>query len=144
MLQPLIPLLVLILVLQASAIHLPPTIADLLREERIASFLAQKPLPTSALLAGAAMTSFPSPFPVGSHPLEAIPKGRVEVLQDELEDLRNEMEDIKGEIKRLKDKAVKAGVTNEKGTVKSSNAGQTVMSNEKAGTDRDWTDEESR
>lgn len=112
MLQPLIALVVAVHVLQASAIYLPQTLADLLREERIASFMAQKPLPTSALLAGAAMSSFPSPYPVGSHPLEAIPKGTIDMLEDEVEDLRNKMEEVKEEIKRLNDQGLETGVTN--------------------------------
>lgn len=147
MVQPLIPLLVslLVLVLHASAAYLPPTLADLLRHERIASFMAQKPLPTSALLAGAAMTSFPSPLPVGSHPLEAIPIERVDILQDKVDDLRNEMEEVKAEMKMLKGKAGEAGVKNDDGKEKSNNAGHIVMSNkEKAVTDSDWSYEESR
>lgn len=143
MLQPLIALVVAVHVLQASAIYLPPTLADLLREERIASFMAQKPLPTSALLAGAAMASFPSPFPVGSHPLEAIPKGRVDWLEDEVEDLRNEIEEAKGEIKRLNSQGSETGVTNGEQNEKSSDDVHIVMRNQqKAETDRDWTYEQ--
>lgn len=145
MLKPLVPLLISVLVIHASAVYLPLSLADLLREERIASFMAQKPLPTRALLAGAAMSSFPSPLPVGSHPLEAIPQGKVDELEDEVEDLRNEMEEVKGEIQRLKSKVVEAGVKSEKGKVKSSNAGQIVMGHkERAETDRDSTSDESR
>lgn len=107
--------------------------------------MAQKPLPTSALLAGAAMTSFPSPLPVGSHPLEAIPKERVDILQDKLDDLRNEMEEVKAEMRMLKGKAGEAGVKNDDGKEKSNNAGHIVMSNkEKAVTESDWSYEESR
>lgn len=143
MLQPLIALVVAVHVLQASAIYLPQTLANLLREERIASFMAQKPLPTSALLAGAAMTSFPSPLPVGSHPLEAIPKGKVAMLEDELEELKNEIEEVMGEIKRLNSQALETVVTNGERKEKSSNAGHIVMRNkQKAETDRDWTYDE--
>ena len=143
MLQPLIALVAAVHVLQASAIYLPPTLTDLLREERIASFMAQKPLPTSALLAGAAMTSFPSPLPVGSHPLEAIPKGRVDTLEDEIEDLRSEIEEVKGEIKRLNSQGLETGVTNGERKEKSNDEGHIVMRNkQKAETDRDWTYDE--
>ncbi|MCJ1423349.1 hypothetical protein MMC29_001232 [Sticta canariensis] len=143
MLQPLIALVVAVHVLQASAIYLPPTLADLLREERIASFMAQKPLPTSALLAGAAMTSYPSPLPVGSHPLEAIPKGRVDMLEDEIEDLRSEIEEAKGEIKRLNSQGLETGVMNGERNEKSNDEGHIVMRiKQKAETDRDWTYDE--
>lgn len=142
-------LLISVFVCHASASYLPPTVTDLLRQERIASFLAEKPLPTSALLAGAAMTSlpssFPSPLPVGSHPLEAVPKGRVEVLEDELEDLRSEMEELQREIKMLKGKAVKAVKTKDEGNKSSRSAGQIVMNNkEKTETNQEGEKNESR
>ena len=137
MLQSFISLLIFVFVLHVSAIYILPTLPDRLREERISSFMAQKPLPTSALLAGAAMASFPSPLPVGSHPLGASPEERVEVLQDEVDILMDEMEEVKEEIKRLKAKAVGAAVTNHEGKEKSSNE-------EKPEADRDWIYDESR
>lgn len=42
---------------------------QLTREERVANILAQKPLHTTALLAGAAAMPTPSPYPPGSSDL---------------------------------------------------------------------------
>lgn len=142
MLQPLIPFVVCVFILNVSAVYILPTLPDLLREERISSFMAQKPLPTSALLAGAAMSSYPSPLPVGSHPLEATTKGRVEALEDDVDALMNEMDELKEEIERLKGKAVKAGLTNDGGKENWSNAGQIVM-NSKEKSEADTYDEGS-
>ncbi|MCJ1468744.1 hypothetical protein MMC07_007374 [Pseudocyphellaria aurata] len=149
MLQPVVLVLIAVLVCHASGSYLPPTVTDLVRQERIASFMAQTPLPTSALLAGAAMTSvpssFPSPFPVGSHPLEAIPKGRMEVLEDEVDDLRGELEELQREMKRLKGNAVKAVRTKHEGHDSLRNAGQSVLSNrEKTESHREGEENESR
>lgn len=123
-----------------SAVYILPTLPDLLREERISSFMAQKPLPTSALLAGAAMSSYPSPSPVGSHPLEAITQGRVEALEDEVDALMYEMDEVMEEIEMLKVKAVKQGLTNDGGKEKWSNPGQIAM-NSKEKSEADTYDE---
>ena len=106
----LLPFLLFLLSIPITYTIYIPITPDVRRQERIESFEAQKPLPTSVLLASgdseASAPSFPSPLPVGSHPLAADPKQRklVMLFDDDIEDLKHEMEDLRTGMERLRGK----------------------------------------